>query len=1223
MYALIPALAFFLQPSEIELRGLETTSTQAVLTFDVPAAGSCAVKIFTDAAMTTLAHDSDEALFPGAQSCAREGSVSDGSRITFVAGRRSAQKASDGRFYSRALAAYRTYYYQIESGGKTKLGTFQTANIPLGRLHGEAYPFDREAPGRYGWPTMDWKDREREYIDPLTGAVIKRVSAPRQVYPDLTRPAEAVAAIESGSGGWTDAANGAAADGRAARYSGTGQEPLFLRAPRICPDGWGCERAARWDNPYRAIDDIEISLQAWCASAACQEDGNRERQVDVCLSVDGVGCATPWKSMAVGAAAGGAVAFPPEFPSPVLAGWLTDGTTPPVARPDMATHEGKVHVNGKEVTWASGHYFNTGAWKAGSRIRIGEVEYVIERMNGATSLTLASEAGTQNAVSYSANNFGVLVRKASPGAAVLEVDSASFRVATSHEFEMPASGAWDFCSPGKVADAAGKEGFLCRVNTAANYPTLWFVAPSDGESRFLGVISIPYNLDTRGKAVDGNEGSCFGGTAIGRDDPNEIYCVARSNASPSQGLLIFRGYYKPEGRAGCNQPAGYRAIASGEACHIEWEMITRPSAGTALLDKAKAFNPAFEPERYPYTGLFSSQGGALGFYAWAGQDGMAWSIWLDAKTFDVLSMQNYHSTAPCRFCAVHSFLPMGDDRYNAVVVKDFVGGTETNAGPYEVNVAAPLDVGDFRVCPADIGERFQKAGATGVRCVTLTLSGDPCDSSPSAWERANRPACSWQPGAIALQPIEEGDEAIDGAERFLFVKKLSATQWVVMRNFQVLHGPTLKEKSSTAIAHRAGWKLRMACGAATDSGYAWVRFAGTEMLRDNGLSRAEHGDVSSLGNVMSAYDATTDRFGRFFWNSPIPERVGTPADSRSYGGRTFGGIQVTEAPVFRDYIQTHPSWRQVAAPENERRWYLDGHPFANQSGGVYTLWPQQAKLISGSLYELGTLPAPLVRKFLPVAAWSGRNLLEEISGPGSKLTGEAKDSWKFCVADFEGECVAGSRPGAVYLNVPALTLDGRCGNSFFFNRPCFTSLVNSGIGISQYGAEQEDGISTSGRFLTAHLQRYNATWTYSNAAALPDGSWALIGGSWLEGARNELLLVRLPPYPSKDAVDRGQYVPVKIVVPPVSGATHARVRFGYSENGPADRYRCTSRQEACVTGGEPFAWTGEPHALQTCPEGCGIAVPALSGRVMNFVVDWFDEARNLVRTGGRGALAVP
>jgi hypothetical protein len=313
----------------------------------------------------------------------------------------------------------------------------------------------------------------------------------------------------------------------------------------------------------------------------------------------------------------------------------------------------------------------------------------------------------------------------------------------------------------------------------------------------------------------------------------------------------------------------------------------------------------------------------------------------------------------------------------------------------------------------------------------------------------------------------------------------------------------------------------------------------------------------------------------------------------------------------------------MMAPESERRWYLDGNPFAHQAGGVYTLWPQQATPVSGSLYKLGALAAPLARKVLPVIAWSGRNYLEEISGPQSKLSGDPKDNWKFCVADFEGECVFGSRAGEVYLNVPAMTNDGRCGNSFFFHRPCFTSMVNPGIGIAQYGAVEDAGTGTPDRFLTGHLQRYNATWTYSNAASLPDGSWALVGGSWLEGARNELLLVKLPPYPAKDGIDRGQYVPVRVEVPSVAGATRARVRFGYSEYGPADRYFCTSRQEACVTGSDPFAWAGEPQNLEQCSSGCSFQVPAISGRVLNFAVDWFDDSRNLVRTGGRGAVAVP
>lgn len=1195
----------------VEIRSVETTPTQAVLVLEVADPINCRITISADEDFARPVFDTDEKLFPGSRDCARAGSVVEGNRITFVAGLRRAQKASDGRLYSRALQAYRKYYFEVRSGGEVKLGSFETRNIPLGKLYGEPFPFDRAAPGNYAWPTMDWNGQS-EYIDPLTGVLVRKISRPQQSFPELLKP-----------------------PARQVNYSGSAREPLFIPAPALCPDGWGCERAARWDYPYRSVDDVEVSLKASCGSAGCVENANGERDVEVCLTVDGVSCATGWKKMTLPVSpAAEAVVYPPAFPAPLFAGWLEDGSKAPPSRADMATYSGKVNTNGREVRWASGHTFPPGAWTAGSRITIGEAEYVIERVNGATSLTLASDAGEQNGAAYSAGNFGLLLRKRVASADLVQVESAAFRYATSHEFEMTASGAWDFCSPTEVSDPSGKNGYMCRIQTAAGYPTLWFVAPSDGEARYLGAVAPPYNFAVAsGGEIDGSEGACLRGFEISRSDPNEVYCITRSNVKPDQGLLIVRGRYHPEGLPGCAQPAGYQAVETGQSCHFSWELATRPSRRETVLEKAKGFDPSFDPERYPYIGLFAVHGSALGFYAWAGQDSMAWSIWLDGRTMEVVSMQNYHANAPCRFCAVHSFLQLGDEKYNAVILKDFVGGTGTNAGPYEVKVTAvagssngSAGVSQFQPCPADLAQPFKDAGAAGVRCLTVTLSGDPCDLSPSEWEKTRRPACPWQSGGITLQPIQEGDEAKNGTERFLFVKKLSNNQWVLMRNYNIPHGPTMKEDTSRAQNHAAGWKLTMVCSAATDSGYAWVDVTGdrngTAMLRDNALARAHHGDISRLGSVMAAYDSTRDRFGRFIWRSAIPGRASTAADTGLLLGTTFAGINVHGSDVFRGYIQTHPSWRQIVAPEGEQHWYLDGNPFAPQAGSVYSLWNQNAEQVEGTLYRLKGLPAPLARKYLPTVAWSGRFLMEDVSGPRARVTGGAADNWKYCVADLAGECVEGSAAGEVFVNAPAMTLDGKCGNHFFHHRPCFTSMVSGGIGINQVGTRAAGAVHPE-RFLTAHFQRYNVTWTYSNAAPLPDGSWALTGGTLLDGARSEILLLKLPPWPQPDGVDRGNYVPVPVTIGGVSGATGVRVRFGYAENGPPDQYYCTSRREGCASGGEPFRWLSEAGEAVSCANGCNVELPGISGRVVYYVVDWLNGQGQVVRSGGRGAVAVP
>ena len=92
---------------------VQPTPTQAILSFTVSDPSQCLVQVYSDAARTQLVDDANSTLFAGSQRCNRTGSAISGSSVSFVAGLRTSQKASDGKFHSRALAAATTYYYTI------------------------------------------------------------------------------------------------------------------------------------------------------------------------------------------------------------------------------------------------------------------------------------------------------------------------------------------------------------------------------------------------------------------------------------------------------------------------------------------------------------------------------------------------------------------------------------------------------------------------------------------------------------------------------------------------------------------------------------------------------------------------------------------------------------------------------------------------------------------------------------------------------------------------------------------------------------------------------------------------------------------------------------------------------------------------------------------------------------------------------------------------------
>jgi hypothetical protein len=113
-----------------------------------------------------------------------------------------------------------------------------------------------------------------------------------------------------------------------------------------------------------------------------------------------------------------------------------------------------------------------------------------------------------------------------------------------------------------------------------------------------------------------------------------------------------------------------------------------------------------------------------------------------------------------------------------------------------------------------------------------------------------------------------------------------------------------------------------------------------------------------------------------------------------------------------------------------------------------------------------------------------------------------------------------------------------------------------------------------------------------------------------------LWLIALPPFPLFDGILRQNFVPLAFAVPGGQGpwnAPNARIRFGYAENGPAGSFFCTSRQEECSTEGAPFAFTRtDSRTLQNCAIGCTISVPAISGRVLYYKIDWLDNLGNVV-----------
>src|SRR5258708_24809349 len=82
----------------------------------------------------------------------------------------------------RALQAAKLHVFRIGCGAEFINGNFTTLSVPFGQTYMDALPPDPENPGELRWPQLDYADRGKTYVDPQTGALLRRASGPPDVW---------------------------------------------------------------------------------------------------------------------------------------------------------------------------------------------------------------------------------------------------------------------------------------------------------------------------------------------------------------------------------------------------------------------------------------------------------------------------------------------------------------------------------------------------------------------------------------------------------------------------------------------------------------------------------------------------------------------------------------------------------------------------------------------------------------------------------------------------------------------------------------------------------------------------------------------------------------------------------------------------------------------------------------------------------------------------------
>ena len=375
--------------------------------------------------------------------------------------------------------------------------------------------------------------------------------------------------------------------------------------------------------------------------------------------------------------------------------------------------------------------------------------------------------------------------------------------------------------------------------------------------------------------------------------------------------------------------------------------------------------------------------------------------------------------------------------------------------------------------------------------------------------------------------------------------------------------------------------------------------------RQNGVNV----DVGLDCPTRGGYPGTGCYFARY---SGIPETFTDP------------GFPVSNNPIFHgmvgvgspNSVDSHPGHHQSrpSADANEMTWIGDARTYLGDVSFGSASAP--GTLVGGTLYKFTSSQAlRLNPRTLPTMGACGVNPLLDVSGPASSISTGLADNYKYCIALTGGECASGSTKGDIFVNCPQVrfpycTYQG-VGNSDPETRDiCLLDMGAHTLNLTQVGVNKPDPDGVNSRRVSTVFSRYHWINPFWNTKILPNGRWMLGWSLFFQGQRNSVLLVKLPPFPGADGINRGDFWPYKVTVPTpqIAGVTNAVVQFGYDKN-----YFCTSRREACVqANATDFAYQSENPAGVPCTNGCTVSVQALPQRILYYQVLLRDASNSVV-----------
>jgi hypothetical protein len=346
----------------------------------------------------------------------------------------------------------------------------------------------------------------------------------------------------------------------------------------------------------------------------------------------------------------------------------------------------------------------------------------------------------------------------------------------------------------------------------------------------------------------------------------------------------------------------------------------------------------------------------------------------------------------------------------------------------------------------------------------------------------------------------------------------------------------------------------------------------------------------------------------------------------------FGGVLGVGNP---NSVDSHPGPCQS-------QWCLDARPMDGGSGdGAASMVGSSSSpgiLVTGQLWKFAGGANSLSPKTLATMAYVGRSPLVDVSGPSSVIPTDATGSYRYCVVLTAGECRPGSAAGDVYVSAPFVSTPycsypGIANQGDDTNAICIGTLGAYTGNLVQFGHTKQDSTGAMLRRLGPAFSRWNQQGVYWNMSMTTTGQLGMSQVRWLDGVRHEDILTVLPSFPATDSISRNTFVPMRLninILPTNDGGNNVVVEFGYAENGGADSFFCTSRQETCVAANSAvnqaspfyFAQT-ETYSGVPCASGCTVTIPALSQRVLYYRWKQLDASGAVVAVSDTRAIVTP